>query len=671
MSDVEQVDVTTTEEDLSTSANLSTCAYCGCQKDGVLIFYCNHCHRWVHTSCLHAGPPSSLLADNYYTFKCVSCSSDGKESFERMKLTWVQVVSVALYNLAQTCLGKQGYFKWKEDICLFIDKNWDIFFGDRPQKAQWSCTVGSILSTGNPHRFLSGYGMFKDAGWWRLTDPTQAPEYSPGTPIVPKPHVTSAKKRRSHFGFRSSARKRSQLNLTQQAAENKAKQALVKENISDDGRIDSPLSSTITENSIPSPASSYSSDSKSSGRKEPRLDPILPLVAISDDESEAENLLDNGVKRKQAKEASEPNADFRDSKVIVTDKDFEKSNTAKEKSRDENNSKNKLIVTQPQESVVKMMSLYEEQKLLKKLLSLPSTDANLDARRLKRKLLLRRKKRELGQPVFNFDDTVRQLCAKEKNAAFDPISNDTLVSALPHATSQGYRILDRFLSSDSKVYQAEECDKTFRQKLIGSDENKSDMQMLVSPYTQRMLKPFIRRDFETKPTKLKVLEEIISRYNRNDLSWKPSPSFPIDYCYVRPRHIPAINAMCRHFFWPGVDLSESLQYPDFSVVALYKKMVIGFGFLVPDISFNQSYLSFLLVHPDWQRAGIGTFMLYHLIQTCLGKDITLHVSASNSAMLLYQRFGFKPERFEADFYDKYMPPDTIECTHAFFMRLRR
>ena len=37
-----------------------------------------------------------------------------------------------------------------------------------------------------------------------------------------------------------------------------------------------------------------------------------------------------------------------------------------------------------------MMSLYEEQKLLKKLLSLPSTDANLDARRLKRKLLLRR-----------------------------------------------------------------------------------------------------------------------------------------------------------------------------------------------------------------------------------------------------------------------------------------
>ena len=55
----------------------------------------------------------------------------------------------------------------------------------------------------------------------------------------------------------------------------------------------------------------------------------------------------------------------------------------------------------------------------------------------------------------------------------------------------------------------------------------------------------------------------------------------------------------------------------------------------------------------------------------MGKDLTLHVSASNSAMLLYQRFGFKPEKFEADFYDKYLPVDTHDCTHAFFMRLQR
>ena len=65
---------------------------------------------------------------------------------------------------------------------------------------------------------------------------------------------------------------------------------------------------------------------------------------------------------------------------------------------------------------------------------------------------------------------------------------------------------------------------------------------------------------------------------------------------------------------PGVDLSECLQYPDFSVVALYKKVVIGFGFMVPDVKYNEAYISFLLVHPEWRQAGIGTFMIYHLIQ---------------------------------------------------------
>lgn len=63
-----------------------------------------------------------------------------------------------------------------------------------------------------------------------------------------------------------------------------------------------------------------------------------------------------------------------------------------------------------------------------------------------------------------------------------------------------------------------------------------------------------------------------------------------------------------------MDLSECLQYPDFSVVVLYKKVVVGFGFMVPDVKYNEAYISFLLVHPEWRKAGIGTFMIYHLIQ---------------------------------------------------------
>ena len=50
------------------------------------------------------------------------------------------------------------------------------------------------------------------------------------------------------------------------------------------------------------------------------------------------------------------------------------------------------------------------------------------------------------------------------------------------------------------------------------------------------------------------------------------------------------------------------------MVVLYRKVVIGFGFMVPDIKFNEAYISFLFVHPEWRDAGIGTFMVYHLIQ---------------------------------------------------------
>lgn len=156
-----------------------------------------------------------------------------------------------------------------------------------------------------------------------------------------------------------------------------------------------------------------------------------------------------------------------------------------------------------------------------------------------------------------------------------------------------------------------------------------------------------RRDYESRPVKLRLLAEIRAHPHRKDPDWVPEPDASIDYCYVRPNHIPSVNAMCHDSFWPGskenpsfifrvlfpnlltmrltrppgVDLSECLQYPDFSVVVLYKKVVVGFGFMVPDVKYNEAYISFLLVHPEWRRAGIGTFMIYHLIQVRLRPDL--------------------------------------------------
>lgn len=118
-------------------------------------------------------------------------------------------------------------------------------------------------------------------------------------------------------------------------------------------------------------------------------------------------------------------------------------------------------------------------------------------------------------------------------------------------------------------------------------------------------------------------------------------------------------------------MTECLNYPDFTVVPLYKKLVAGCAFMVPDVGHNEAYISFMAVRPCWQRSGIATFMLYHLTQTCMGKDITLHVSASNKAVCLYQKFGFKTEQVILNFYEKYFPYTSPESRHALLLRLTR
>ncbi|XP_026823110.1 uncharacterized protein LOC113561091 isoform X2 [Rhopalosiphum maidis] len=193
---------------------------------------------------------------------------------------------------------------------------------------------------------------------------------------------------------------------------------------------------------------------------------------------------------------------------------------------------------------------------------------------------------------------------------------------------------------------------------------------IISPYTHRYLKPYIFRDLVTKPLWLQMLNELKEHFRQKNGLPKTTEIQSIDYSYVRAKHINSINALARQFFWPGIDLTESLLYPDFSVIALYKNLIVGFGFMVPDISTNENYITFLFTRPHWTNFGIAKFMIYHLIQTCMTRDITLHVSVNNPAMILYQKFGFKIEEFVQNFYENYIPADSEMSKHAFFIRLR-
>jgi ribosomal protein S18 acetylase RimI-like enzyme len=154
----------------------------------------------------------------------------------------------------------------------------------------------------------------------------------------------------------------------------------------------------------------------------------------------------------------------------------------------------------------------------------------------------------------------------------------------------------------------------------------------------------------------------------------------IDYVHLRPEHIVPINIMLRQNFWNGIDISECLEYTDYTIVALYGKLIIGFAFMVPNEEQNQAYLSFIWVHPDWRNlrnkqknhdVSIGQYMLYYLIQKCHNYEIQLHVSVNSSVVSFYQKFGFKIEEYIKNFYDKYYSSETKLSKDAFLMRLSK
>ena len=74
---------------------------------------------------------------------------------------------------------------------------------------------------------------------------------------------------------------------------------------------------------------------------------------------------------------------------------------------------------------------------------------------------------------------------------------------------------------------------------------------------------------------------------------------------------------------------DAVEYQEFTIVACYRRLVIGCALMNMD-----RYIMYLAVRPGWQRSGVAQYMLYHLTQTGIELDITLHVSATNPAMVM-------------------------------------
>ncbi|XP_014196267.1 cysteine-rich protein 2-binding protein [Haplochromis burtoni] len=714
-----------------------------------MSFYCDRCHKWIPAAQLRGEQPSYLKGDNFFKFVCSDCSEDGKESFERMRLTWQQVVMLAMYNLSLEGTGRQGYFRWKEDICAFIGRHWNFLLGSRKKTSTWWSTVAGCLSVGSPAFFRSGAQEFGEPGWWKLVHnrpPTLRPEVDKSVtktkaskPVLdPIITVEGLRKRGARNPVENAMQLKEKRSRTQEAKEIRRAQKeaaggytdrsaastpvklgggrgagggrrpdLVLEkgevidfsslSSSDRTPLTSPTPSPSPDFSAPGTPASHSATPSLLSEADLIPDAMPPQALFHDDEEmEAEGMIDPGTeyippasanlgtRKKLRPPPPHVKREAESEEDEGRDHDFEEpvgqSEDTPLSAGGGGGGPERRRTTHPENAAgnaqsprYAALSLYEERMLLRRLDACPLALAvTPQAKRLHRKLLVRQIKRQRRHPLLDIDRVVSATLslvggiygAQEAGAQIGGG-----VKGKYCTSSQELRILDRFQTGVSGRRGVQQPSVSFWHRLMGAEGSLE--QTIRSPYTSRLLKPYIRRDYESRPPKLRLLAEIRAYPHRKEPGWAPEPDAPIDYCYVRPNHIPSVNAMCHDSFWPGVDLSECLQYPDFSVVVLYKKVVVGFGFMVPDVKYNEAYISFLLVHPEWRRAGIGTFMIYHLIQTCMGKDVTLHVSASNPAMLLYQKFGFKAEEYILDFYDKYYPVDSAECRHAFFLRLRR
>ncbi|KZP01596.1 hypothetical protein CALVIDRAFT_594306 [Calocera viscosa TUFC12733] len=189
-----------------------------------------------------------------------------------------------------------------------------------------------------------------------------------------------------------------------------------------------------------------------------------------------------------------------------------------------------------------------------------------------------------------------------------------------------------------------------------------------------LTKTFTYRDWESRAPWMDVMDDIYLHYRWSHPDEDPLgySIAPIDYAPLSAVHLPQVHALLGVTFWPGISVSDSVlpeNEPDkCTVVATYKRLVVGVALLSDP---REGYLMYLAVKAGWDAAGIATTMLHMLVVRNQDTDITLHVSANNPAMLLYNRFGFKAEEFVVGFYDEYLPRTSRAGKNAFRLRLRR
>ncbi|KAG1105418.1 hypothetical protein G6F39_000494 [Rhizopus arrhizus] len=642
--------------------------YCYCgngyTEDKPMI-RCIQCQQLFHGDCIHCLPKPLLFGDNFGTFTCSICSDSGSEIYERKGLSWIIIVHLVIYNLIKKAQVEDAkkpdkekrehyYFRWKEDVCAFIDDYWGYLLPDKQRSATWNNTIASVLST-HSTIFLSGFEKFKQSAWWTLHK-IEPPTGEKKTKVVSraKPNLKKPLKRSKKVEEDQPVRKLRRTHESKMKKEDLIDLSSLSELSSDEEAFsDSESTSQVTERKKTTPLTTTTT--KTATPPPPSSVPLRkPVLIVEEEEEEKEE--EEREKEKKEEEKKDKSFD-----IVKNEPSVETPITTLPL----------VSLPNPSQKVtqITLQSSQDEWFLLQKL-EHATQKLPYPAVRYKRKLAVRRLKRNLGIKLFDLDHHVLQSLRNTKHG-LEPISQHTVI---PPAVNQqdihqnqpdGQQLLDKITFTPYA--------SSFASRLFGSIRQRHVMtrdEAWLSSWNGRKLRPFIRRDFESKPSRMLLMASIKACGGKPKKEGiKVSEAVKdesIDYVYFQKEHLVQVNQLLSRSFWEGIDVSESLLFPEYSIVALYKRHVIGCAFMTPE-----AYVTYIAVDPGWGNAGIGQFMLYHLFQTAISKDVTLHVSANNNAMLLYQKFGFKPEEFIVNFYDKYLPANSAYSKNAFYLRLRR
>ncbi|KAF7725708.1 Cysteine-rich protein 2-binding protein [Apophysomyces ossiformis] len=640
-------------------------------------------------------------------------------------MSWVTIVHLVIYNLMQRQNFESSkikdrdhkYFRWKEDVCSLIDDYWDYLAPDKQKSITWHNTVASVLST-HSTIFQSGLEKFHQSAWWTLHSEEPPVKDTKTKTTAVKPNLKRPLKRsRNESTLDNSSDKEKRQRITRARTKETPTRHIKTAQASDETKshetsypsteIDKDHDEDLLELSSLSDLSSESelfsadeSEEVHASEKEALMKATRSEITDNeelkeDTTKELPGLSAESVAAESVKHSKDPE------NGLVRDNLFEESNIPVEHTQtteksvtpgeplpeldDSTNELKKHIIgeksaekrdggaahVQKASVLPSILSQHLEWTLLQKLENSTRKMPTV-AMRFKRKLAVRRLKRNLGIKLFDLDNqvglllrTTQDMEAMSKSSTIKPAANQQEDTADQHMPTIP-------LAVDPVTFTPYKS--SFASRLYGRPWRSNTMtrsEPWLSTWNGRKLRPYIRRDFENKPVRMRLLQQIRERRQSEETN-EPLEEESIDYVYFQREHLTQVNDLLCRCFWDGIDVSESLMYPEFSVLALYKRQVIGCAFMTPE-----AYITYFAVLAGWEGAGIGQSKVFLWdcllkdLQTAISKDITLHVSANNNAMILYQKFGFKPEEFIVNFYDKYLPSDSTFSKNAFFLRLRR